>query len=157
MAKPKLEKRKAVKLAYIEYYGSYGSIPFNEYIPRLYGWVKTQNKVMPGFYPMCLYHSDPKRTPPEKCRTDIAITVKGDAKPEGDIKLTDLPDMTVAALSFKGPTSEYQNAYDTLGEFVAEKGYMISGPALEIYSKKPETVDGQMIIYAKIMFPVKKK
>jgi len=156
MAAAKLEKRKAVTIAYIEYVGSYGSIPFDKYIPRLYEWVKTQTKVMPGFYPFCIYHSDPKSTPAEKCITDIGITVKGNVKSSGDIKIRKLPAMTVATLSHKGPASEYQNSYNKLSGFVDDKGYVMTGPPIEIYSKKPEMIDGQMIIYAKIMFPVKK-
>ncbi|HEX7391749.1 MAG TPA: GyrI-like domain-containing protein [Thermoplasmata archaeon] len=155
MATAKLEKRKATTLAYIEYVGGYGSIPFDKYIPRLYEWVKTK-KIMPGFYPICVFHSDPKTTPPEKCMTDIAITVKGNPKAEGDIKIRKLPAMTVATFSHKGPGSEYQRSYDVLGQFVKEKGYTVIGPPIEIYSKKPEMADGQLIIYAKIMFPVRK-
>ncbi len=156
MAAAKLEKRKAVTLAYIEYTGGYGSIPFDKYIPRLYEWVGKQRKVMPGFYPICTFHSDPKTTPADRCRTDIGITVRGSVKPQGDIKIRKLPAMTVATLSHKGPASEYQNSYDTLAKFVGEKGYVVSGPPMEIYAKKPEMIDGVMIIYAKIMFPVKK-
>lgn len=156
MATAKLEKRKATTLAYLEYTGPYDRIPFEDYIRRLYEWVKTK-KIIPGFYPMGIYYSDPKITPPEKCRTDIGIMVKGNPKPEGDIKIRKLPAMTVATLSHKGPRSEYRKSYDTLDEFIKKKGYTIIAPAIEIYSKKPEMVAGQQIIYAKIMFPVKKK
>jgi effector-binding domain-containing protein len=38
-----------------------------------------------------------------------------------------------------------------------EKGYELSACPMEIYSKKPEMVKGEMILYAKIMMPVKKK
>jgi len=156
MAAAKLEKRKPVTLAYIEHVGPYDSIPFEETIPRLYAWVKDR-KVMPGFYPMAVFHSDPKRTPPMECRTDIAITVKGSPKPGGGIRIKRLPPMTVATLSHKAPASEYQKSYDTLDRFVRDKGYIITGPPMEIYAKKPEMVDGEHIIYAKIMFPVKKR
>jgi len=33
----------------------------------------------------------------------------------------------------------------------------VSGPAMEIYSKKPEVVEGVTILYAKVMMPVVKK
>ncbi len=156
MAKVKLEKRKAARIAYIQHVGSYSAIPFDKYMGLLYGWAKT-NKVMPGFYPMAIYMSDPKTTPPEKSLTEIAISFKGDGKPEGDIKIKDLPEMTVATLSHKGPSSEYQNSYNTLAKWIVENGYSMFGPPIEIYSKKPEMKDGQMILYAKIMFPVVKK
>jgi DNA gyrase inhibitor GyrI len=155
MASPKLEKRKPVTLAYIEYVGPYNSIPFHDTIASLYAWVK-EKKLIPGFYPMAVFHSDPKTTPPRECRTDIAITVNGDPEPEGNIRVRKLPSMTVATLSHKGPASEYQRSYDTLAAFVRYKGYVVSGPPMEIFSKKPENVDGETIIYAKIMFPVRK-
>ncbi len=153
MASVKLEKRKPARLAYVNYVGSYGKIPFDSVIPRLYEWAK-KNKVMPGFYPMCIYMSDPKTTPPEKCVTEMAITFKGDGKPEGDIMVKDLPEMTVATYSHKGPASEYQKSYDALASWIGANGYLMTGPPIEIYSKKPKMVDGQIIIYAKIMFPV---
>lgn len=156
VAAPKLEKRKPVTLAYIEHVGPYDSIPFHETIPRLYSWVKGK-KVIPGFYPLAVFHSDPKTTPPGECRTDIAISIKGNARPEGDIRIRRLPAMTVATLSHKGPASEYQRSYDTLADFVRKKGYVVAGPSMEIYSKKPEIGGGQTIIYAKIMFPVKRR
>jgi len=155
MGTVKTETRKAVRIAYLTYIGSYGKVPFDTSIPKLYEWVK-RNRVMPGFYPMCIFLSDPKTTPPEECVTELAITFKGDAKPEEDIKIKDLPEMTVATLSHKAPASEYQKSYDTLASWIMAKGYTVSGPPMEIYSKKPEMVDGQMIIYAKIMFPVVK-
>lgn len=155
MTAPKLEKRKAVTLAYVEHVGPYDSIPFKDAIPRLYDWVKDK-KVIPGFYPMAIFHSDPKTTPPKECRTDIAISIKGNPKSQGGVKVRKLPAMTVATLSHKGPASEYQSSYDTLGAYVRKKGYVMSGPPIEIYSRMPEVVGGETVIYAKIMFPVRK-
>ena len=56
---PKPESRKAANLAYIEYEGPYGDIPWQNIVKRLYDWAKGQ-KVMPGFYPMATYHNDPE-------------------------------------------------------------------------------------------------
>jgi effector-binding domain-containing protein len=153
VARVRLEKRKPMKVAYMQHFGSYSTIPFDRYIGELYGWAK-KSKVMPGFYPMAIYMSDPKKTPPEKSVMEIAISFKGDGKPEGDIKIKDLPEMTVATYSHKGPSSEYQKSYATLTSWIAEKGYSMAGPPIEVYSKKPEMVNGQPVIYAKIMFPI---
>ena len=155
MAGVKLESRKAMTVAYMEYKGSYGKIPFDKYMGALYGWAKEQ-KVMPGFYPMGVYVSDPKTTPPEECKAEIAISFKGKAKETDGIRIKKVPAMKVASYSHKGPASEYQNSYDKIASWMREKGYDMAGPPIEIYSKKPEMVDGQLIIYTKIMFPVKK-
>ena len=156
MAGPKFEERQASDLAYLETKGSFDKIPWQECIEKLYGWAKKQ-KVMPGFYPMGIYLDDPKLVSPENCRTEIAITFKGKAQEESGVKIREMPAMKVASISHKGPGSEFQKTYGTLMEWVEKKGYELSGPPMEIYSKKPETVNGETILYAKILFPVKKK
>lgn len=153
---PKIESRDAANLAYIEHLGPYGEVPWGEYIPRLYGWAKEQ-KVMPGFYPMGIYYDNPDATSPSECRSDIAITFKGEAKEGSGVKIRKIPAMTVATVSHKGPGSEFKNTYAKLMTWYEGKGYEMSGPPMEIYSKKPEVVDGVTILYAKVMIPVKKK
>jgi len=156
MPRPKLESRKASNLAYIEHVGAYDKVPWEQYIERLYGWAKEQ-KVMPGFYPMAIYHDDPEKTTPEKCRSEIAITFKGRAREQGGVETRRLPAMKVAALSHKAPGSEFKKTYAQLSEWIAEKGYVVSGPPIEVYTKRPEVVGGVTILYAKVMMPVKKK
>ena len=156
MAKPKFEDRKESDLAYIEHVGPYNKVPWDELIPRLYGWAKEQ-KVMPGFFPMGIYHDDPKQVPPEKCRSEIGITFKGEAKESGGIRIRHMAAQKMAALSFKGPGSGYQNAYGELDRWLTGKGFQTCGPCIEIYSKKPEMVDGVMILYSKILMPVEPK
>jgi effector-binding domain-containing protein len=57
----------------------------------------------------------------------------------------------------QGPGSEFKNTYTKLTGWVEKKGYQISGPPIEVYSKKPEVIGGVTILYAKVMMPVKKK
>ena len=68
-----------------------------------------------------------------------------------------MTDMKVAAFSHKGPSKEYSNSYKRLQDWIVENGYEWAGPAIEVYSKKPEVVAGETVIYAKILVPVKKK
>jgi AraC family transcriptional regulator len=156
MAGPKLEERKASNLAYLEHRGPFDKIPWQEYIEKLYGWAKEQ-KVMPGFYPMAIYLDDPKIVPPEECRTQIAITYKGEAKEGSGVKTCHMPAMKVASVSHKGPGSEFKKTYRIVSEWIQKKGLELSGPPMEIYSKKPKVVGGETILYAKIMMPVKNK
>lgn len=156
MKNVKLEKRKPMTLAYIEHTGSYDEIPFEKYMNRLYGWAK-QKKVRPGFYPLAIYCDSPEKTPPAKCRSEIAIPVYGAVKSEAEIKVKKMPAMKVAAISHKGPAKDYPNTYKRLEEWMAENGYEWAGPAIEVYTKKPEVVAGETILYAKILAPVKKK
>jgi len=154
MAGPKLESRKTANLAYIEHIGPFDKVPWEEYIHRLYRWAKEQN-VMPGFYPMGI--CDPEKVSPGDLKSEIAITFKGKAKESDGIMIKKMPAMKVASMSHKGPGSEFRNTYAKLGEWIDKKGYACSGSPMEIYSKKPEVVDGVTILYAKVMIPVKKK
>ena len=156
MAKPKFEERKETDLAYIECTGPYDKVPWDELIPRLYGWAKGQ-KVMPGFHPMAIYYDDPKQVMPDTCRSEIGITFKGNAVEVDGIKTRHISAQKVAALSFKGPGSEYPKAYGELERWIGERGYRVSGPCIEIYSKKPELIDGVMMLYSKIMMPVEER
>lgn len=153
MAGPKLEERKATNIAYIDHRGPYDRIPWEEYIERLYEWAKEQ-RVMPGFHPMGIYRDDRKTTPPDECRSRVAIPYKGSADEKDGVMTDRLPDMRVATLSHKGPATEIESSYERLGEFVLSKGYRVSGPPMEVYSKKPEVVAGKTILYAKIMMPI---
>jgi DNA gyrase inhibitor GyrI len=156
MVNPKVEARKATSIAYIEHKGGYGKVPWDEYMHKLYGWAKEQ-KVMPGFFPMAICYDDPSKVAAKNCRSDIAISFKGKAKASPGIKIRKLPAMKVVTLSHKGPGKEFSSSYSKIQAYIADKGYKESGAPIEIYSKRPEVIDGVTIIYAKIMMPVKKK
>ncbi len=151
-----MESRKAANLAYIEHRGAYDMVPWEDYIKQLYGWAKEQ-KAMPGFYPMAIYHDNVEQTPSEMLRSEIGITFKGRAKEQGNVKIRKLAAMKVAAISHKGPGSEFKNTYAKLAEWIEKKGYRSSGPPIEIYSKKPQIVDGVAILTAKVMMPISKR
>jgi effector-binding domain-containing protein len=64
--------------------------------------------------------------------------------------------MKVATVSHKGLGSEFENTYAKLSDWIGKRGCKISGPPIEIYSKKPEVIGSVTILYAKVMMPVKK-
>jgi effector-binding domain-containing protein len=155
MTKVKVEKKDAVKLAYIEHVGAYDKIPFDKYVPRLYGWAK-ENHVRPGFYPMGIFPNPLSCGPAEKTRSEIGIQVYGEAKPDKGISIRELPAMEVATISHKGPSAEYPKTYENLSDWISQHGYEWSGPAIEIYTRKPKIVGGETILYTKIEAPVRK-
>ena len=156
MVKIKVKKTKPFKLAYIRHVGSYSEIPFDKYISKLYEWAR-EKKVRPGFRTMGIYHDSPEETPPEKCRSDIGIPIKGDVKPEGEVKIKEMSSMDVAVIKHKGPASQYSDTYKELSEWIEENGYEWAGPAMEVYTKKPKFVGDETIIYANVQAPIKKK
>ena len=156
MAAVKIKTLKPQKLAYVEHTGDYKSIPYDDYFNQLYSWAK-EKKVRPGFKPLGIFHDDPEKTPPEQCKSEIAIPIVGEAEPEGDIKIKELPSMEVAVIKHKGSSEEYKNTYRQLNKWIAQNGYEWSGPAMEVYTKKPKTVGEEIILYANVQAPVKKK
>ena len=90
-------------------------------------------------------------------RSDVGITFKGRAKEQGNVRIRKLAAMKVAAISHKGPGSEFKNTYAKLAEWIEKKGYRRSGPPIEIYSKKPKIVNGVAILTAKVMMPIGKR
>jgi AraC family transcriptional regulator len=156
MAGPKVEKRKASGVAFIEHTGPYDKVPWDEYIEELYGWAKAK-RVMPGFHPFAVYYDSPQQTPPANLRSDVCITFKGIAQGSGRVRTREMPEMMVSTISHKGPGSEYPNTYAKLAKWNEDHGYVGTGPPIEVYSKRPEVVNGVTILYAKVMFPVKKK
>jgi effector-binding domain-containing protein len=156
MVSPKIEDRKENDLAYIEFVGQYDKVPWDELIPKLFEWAKVQ-KVMPGFFPLGIYYDDPKLVTPEKCRSEVGITFKGHAIEADGIKIKHLPAQKMATVSFKGPGSEYHKAYRGLQEWIEGKGHQVCGPCIEVYSKRPEIIDGVMILHSKIMMPLEPK
>ncbi|MFQ5907264.1 MAG: GyrI-like domain-containing protein [Thermoplasmata archaeon] len=156
MAPVKLETRKPQVLAYVEHVGPYSEIPFDTYVEKLYGWAKEKG-VRPGFYPLGIYYDSPDETPADECRSEIAIPIFEKAGPDGEVKVRESKEMQVAAISHKGPAADYAKTYQVLSEWVAQHGYEWAGPSIEVYSKKPEVVGDETILYAKVMAPVRKK
>ncbi len=151
--KPKFEEHKESMIAFIEHQGPYDDIPWGELMGELYGWAKEQ-KVMPGPYPMGIYLDDPQKVPRERCRSEIAITFRGEGMASRGVKTRTMPAMKVATLSFKGPGSELGRAHQVLADFILSHGHRALGPMIEVYSKNPEIIDGVIILYSKIMTPV---
>lgn len=156
MAGIKIKTIKPQKLAYIEHTGDYSSIPYDTYYEKLFAWAK-EKKVRPGFKTLGIFHDDPEKTPPEQCKSEICLPIVGEAEPEGEIKIKELPTMEVAQIKHKGSSKEYKNSYETLNEWIVQNGYEWTGPSMEVYSKKPKMQGEEAIIYATIQAPIKKK
>lgn len=155
MAKIKIKKRKASKIAFIEHTGDYSSIPFDESISKLYSFAK-KSKVRPGFKPFALYPDDPNAGPWEKTRTRVAITINKLVDKTDEVETIELPEMEVASMKFSGCAEEYQQAYNELWTWIKENGYQLNGPPIEIWGKKPKEKNGKMIISSEIQAPIQK-
>ena len=156
MEKIKVKKTKPMKVAYIEHVGPYDRIPWDEYMSRLFRWAK-EHKVRPGFRGIGIYFDNPEQVSPEECRSEVAIQIKGDAQGSEGILVKELPEMEVATTRYKGPANQLGEIYRKIGGWMEENGYEWAGPSMEIYSRKPRVVKGEVIISITIQVPIKKK
>jgi len=156
VAEVEVRRREACKVAYIQHIGDYDTIPFDVYLSELHAWVG-KAKVMPGALPLALFYDSPQVTPPGRRRVEIAITFEGQAKPEGRIRIRELPAMEVAVIRHGGPSAEYPATYRKLTEWIASNGYEWDGPAIEVYTRQPRVVARKTVIHAVVQAPVRKK
>ncbi len=64
--------------------------------------------------PLCIYHDDPKVTPPERLRTDICMTVSEEVAPRGEVGRKSVLGGRYAVFLYKGPYTQLQSVYDTI-------------------------------------------
>jgi len=103
-----------------------------------------------------VFHDDPQQKNPSECKCWIGIPIKGNATSDEEVKIEDIDEMEVAMMKFKGPGSEYEDAYRKIGDWMTEHGYDWNGPSFEVCSKKPKMVNGEMILSTTIHVPIKK-
>jgi effector-binding domain-containing protein len=154
--KIKVKKRNAGPMAYIEFKGPYGKIPFDEYYGKLFAWAK-ESKAGLRFGTFAVYASDPAKTPESELVTKVAIPIGKAVEAKGEIKVDTLPQMDVAVMAHNAPADEYSKSYVELQKWIVDNGYEITGAPMEVYTGKPKVKEGKTIIYSEIQFPVRKK
>jgi len=94
--------------------------------------------------------------PANKLRSEVGFPFKGEAKPEGNIKIKKIPPQEVLSTIHKGPYREVGPAYATLFQYANEKGYVPLGCPREIYLNDPAKVPETELL-TEIQLPIKKK
>jgi AraC family transcriptional regulator len=147
---------KPTQVAYIEHRGSFSSIPWEADLGRLYGFAKA-HKLRPAMHPMGIYPDNPATVPESELRSEVALPVRGEASPEGDIRVKTLPEGDVATLKFHGPTAGLAGAYAEVESWIKDHGYIAAGAPFEVYTRKPKRTRGATELTAKIEVPVRKR
>jgi len=93
--------------------------------------------------------------PASKLRSEVGIPFKGEAKPEGSIKVKKIPAQEVLFTVYKGPYMAVGPAYSRLFQHAKEKGYTPRQCPMEIHlndlAKVPESE-----LLTEVQLPVKK-
>jgi effector-binding domain-containing protein len=151
----KVKGTPSYKVASIERSGGEGSEPLRREFQELEKWAK-KSKVKTGKY-FCYFY-EAGRTP-DRYRFVACLEIRGKPKPEGKIKIQELPKLTVASVKFNPekvtPRLVYNGVYGWLSE--NDEGYKTAGSfSREVYPGNPWTSSWAWA-RAEIQVPAEKK
>jgi len=149
----KLKKTELMQVATISHVGPYEEV--GKLYQEIAGWLRQKRLRITG-PPLGWFHDNPEKVPAHKLRSEAGIPFKGEAKPEGNIKIKKVPAQEVLYTIHKGPYREVGPAYATLFQHANKKGYTPHGCPIEIYLNDPTKVKESELL-TEIRIPVKKQ
>ncbi len=138
-------------IAYIHNIGPYSTV--GPLFGEIFEWL-AKRRLKPGSA-MGIYYDNPEEVPADKCRSDIGVSFEGGAESDERVKIKETGGDEVAYTSYEGPWKQYNipETYRDLKIWIEDNGYMIVGPAREIYLRFPRCPP---IVHLEVHFPVKK-
>ena len=149
----KLKRIEPMQVATISHVGPYGEV--GKLYADIAKWLNQKQLQIAG-PPFGWFYDNPQEVPAHKLRCEVGFPFKGEASPEGNIKIKKIPAQTVLYVVHKGPYSEVGPAYRTLFQHAIEKGYTPLGNPMEIYLNDPAKVPESELL-TEIQLPVKKE
>lgn len=127
------------QVIYIRLTGDYPSLDFCGTWTKLYRFAG-ENGLASTMGHICIYYDDPKVTSPEKLRTDLCLTVEGDAKPKGEVGVKSIGGKRYAVFTYKGSYQFLRAVYDTIyAKLLPELGLPLRDePNFEKYVTNPD-------------------
>lgn len=137
----KLKKTEPMQVATVSHVGSYGEV--GKLYAEIAKWLNQKRLQIAG-PPFGWFYDNPEEVPAHKLRSEVGFPFKGEAAPEGNIKIKKIPAQTVLYVVHKGPYSELGPAYTPLGH------------PMEIYLNDPAKVPESELL-TEIQLPIKKE
>jgi len=149
----KLKKTESMQAATISHVGPYSEI--SKLYQEIAKWLRQKQLKITG-PPFGWFYDNPEKVPANKLRSEVGFPFKGEAKPEGNIKIKKIPAQEVLYTTHKGPYREVGPAYATLFQHAKEKGCIPQGCPMEIYLNDPAKVPESELL-TEIQLPIKKQ
>jgi len=149
----KLRKTEPMQVATISHVGPYEEV--GKLYQEIVKWLRQKRLKITGS-PFGWFYDNPEEVPAHKLRSEVGFPFKGDAKPEGNIKIKKVPAQEVFSTIHRGPYKEVGPAYAALFKHANEKGYIPLGCPMEIYLNDPAKVKESELL-TEIQLPVKKR
>lgn len=151
--KVNLKKTEPMQVAIISHIGPYSEA--GKLYEEIAKWLRQKQLKITG-PPLGWFYDSPEEVPAHKLRSEVEFPFKGEAKPEGKIKIKKIPAQEVLYTMHKGPYREVGPSYAALFQYAREKGYIPLGCPIEIYLNDPAKVPESELL-TEIQVPVKKK
>jgi len=143
------------KVAYITHVGPYsGQNMWRAEFTQLVRWAK-KKKLRTGKWIMYFIDEWGKR--PERKRRSVAcLEIKGNAKPEGKVKIMTLPRQRVASVTFDPDKFSDTIVYHGIEGWLQYRPFREAGPSREVYIASPWT-SRRAWANTEVQVPLKKK
>lgn len=143
------------EVIYLRLTGDYRLNDYGGTWMRLITFVREQNLPMGDVCPLCIYHDDPKVTPPDKLRTDVCMVMPVAVQPKGEVGSKQIPAGPYATFIYKGSYEHLQAVYDTIyARRIPELGCALRNePSYERYLNDPCTTQPEDLL-TEICIPV---
>ena len=106
--------------------------------------------------PYCTFFNNTLNVAPEDLHYEIGIPIIGDISRKGKIQIKKIPENHVVSTIHKGNYKQTNYVYHALMKYAVKNGYLISGPATEIYINGiPEVSKNEISV--EVRFPISKK
>jgi len=133
----KEKKIPETKVAYITYMGSYDNIP--GLVQELGDWIMEKDLEMTGMV-YGTYFNSPEDVPEDDLKFEIGFSIAGDAEPEGNVKIKEIPEHIVLSAHRKGPYNEVGRTIHAISEYSVKNNYELMEPVSEVYLNDPTQV-----------------
>ena len=145
-----------VTAASISMKGPYTQI--TEAFGKLFGWIGEKGLV-PSGPPMGVFFNAPGEVPDEQLLWEIRSPVAGDVRTSGPdergLGVKRVDEMQVASTMHRGPFDQVGATWDAITRWIADNGYQIVGPGIEVYLSDPEKTPPEELL-TEVRFPVRK-
>lgn len=113
-----------------------------------------ERRIRPDGPMMAIYFEEPGHES-DHAKSEAAVSVIGDVRADGEVRVRELPPCLVASLIHEGPYARLPETYKALFDWIKKSGYERCGPVREVYchdlSETPPC-----IFYAEIQVPVRR-
>ncbi len=154
MMEVKIEEVTEKTIAFMRHVGPYNEI--GKVFEKLCVFAGPKGLLGPTTEVFGMYHDDPDTTPPDKLRSDAAITVGEGVEAEGELQVGKLAGGKYAVAIHKGPYNKLIDCYRWLyGQWLPTSGYEPGNvPCFEKYLNDPNTT-AEAELLTEIYIPLK--